>query len=158
MKEVGQATDFHKYIQASVANVIFSIVCGKRHDYDDEHFQQLLTDTDENAKHFLKISVLLGTFPFLRYLPGDPLRLKPMRAIRDRWIEYYRKMYEEHVESLDETDPKDFFDVFILEMSKGDNPYFTVDQLSAVARFIWSRCRNDGHNYPLGYTLSFEIR
>ena len=154
-KEVGQATDFHKYIQASVANVIFSIVCGKRHDYDDEHFQQLLTDTDENAKHFLKISVLLGSFPFLRYLPGDPLRLKPMRAIRDRWIEYYRKMYEEHVESLDETDPKDFFDMFILEMSKGDNPYFTF---SSRSRNIWSRCRNDGHNYPLGYSLSFGIR
>ena len=136
-KKDGQATDFRKYIYASVANVIFSIVCGKRHDYDDEQFQQLLTDTEETIKHFLKISVLLGSFPFLRYLPGDPLRLKPMRANRDRWAEYYRNLYEEHVKNLDENDPKDFFDMFILEMSKKDNPYFTVDQLSGVARDLF---------------------
>ena len=136
-KENGQATDFRKYIHASAANVIFSIVCGKRHDYDDEQFQQLLTDTEETAKQFLKISFLLGRFPFLRYLPGDPLRLKLMRSTRDRWTEYYRKLYVEHVENLDENDPKDFFDMFILEMSKGDNPYFTFDQLSSVARDLF---------------------
>ena len=53
-KENGQATDFRKYIHASVANVIFSIVCGKRHDYDDEQFQQLLTDTEVTANQFSK--------------------------------------------------------------------------------------------------------
>ena len=138
LKKVGgHPTDFHKYIHASVANVIFSIVCGKRHDYDDEQFQQLLIDTEENLNHFLKISVFLSRFPFLRYLPGDPLRLKLMRTNRDRWTEYYRKLYEEHVKNLDENDPKDFFDMFILEMSKGENPYFTVDQLSAVARDLF---------------------
>ena len=36
MEQDGRPFDFRKYIHAIVANVIFSIVCGKRHEYDDE--------------------------------------------------------------------------------------------------------------------------
>ena len=135
-KQDGQPTDFRKYIHASVANVIFSIVCGKRHDYDDEHFQQFLTDTEIAANQLLKVSVLFSCAPFLKYIPGDPLCMKLMSDNHIKWMDYYRNMYEEHVRNCDENDPKDFFDIFIQEMSKGD-PEFTVDQLSMIARDIF---------------------
>ena len=136
-EESGKPIDFRKYINASVANVIFSIVCGKRHDYDDEHFQQLLIDTEVAANQLLKVSVLLSCAPFLKHLPGDPLCMKLMKRNHDKWTDYYRSMYEEHVKNFDETDPKDFFDMFILEMSKGDDSDFTVEQLSIIARDLF---------------------
>lgn len=130
----GRPTDIRKYIHASVANVIFSILCGKRYDYDDEQFQQLLHENEIAANQVFKVSVLLSCAPLLKYVPGDPLCLKLMQDNHLKWMEYYRDIYEEHVRDLDEMDPKDFFDLFILEMSKGGNPEFTIDQLLMIAR------------------------
>ena len=53
-------------------------------------------------------------------------------------MEYYRNMYEEHVKTFDENNPKDFIDMFILEMFKGDNPEFTMEHLSMIARDVFS--------------------
>ena len=117
--EGGRAIDFRKYINASVANVIFSIICGKRHDFDDKQFQKRLHETEIAANQVLKVSVLFSCAPFLKYVPGDPFCMKLMRNNHIEWMEYYRNMHEEHVRNLDEKDPKDFFDMFILEMSKG---------------------------------------
>ena len=136
-KEDERPVDFRKYIHASVANVVFSIVCGKRHDYDDKQFQQLLNDSEIAANQVLKVSVLLSCAPFLEYVPGDPMCMKLMRNNHIIWMEYFRNMYEEHARKLDENNPNDFFDMFILEMSKGDNPDYTVDQLSMIARDLF---------------------
>ena len=46
-------------------------------------------------------------------------------------------MYEEHARKLNANDPNDFFDMFILKMSKEDNPDYTVDQLSMIARDLF---------------------
>ena len=132
--EGGGSIDFRKYLQASVANVTFSIVCGKRHSYDDEKFQQLLHETEIVVNQTLKVSVMLSCAPFLKYVPGDPLCMKLMRDIHNKHTEHYRNMYEEHVQNLDENNPKDFFDKFILEMLSGNNPEFDVGQLSMTAR------------------------
>ena len=125
----GRPIDVQKYIHTSVANVVISIVCGKRYDYDDELFQQLVLDSEIAANHVLKVSVLLKCAPFLKYLPGDPFCMELMGKNLNKWMEYYRNMYEEHVKKLDENDPKDFFDMF-----KGNNPDFTVHQLMTIAK------------------------
>ena len=134
----GRPTDLRKYIHASVANVTFSIVCGKRHDYDDEEFQQLVREAEIFSKEFLKVSVMLSCAPFLKYVPGDPLCMKLMRDIHTKHMKYYRNIYEEHNRVLDENDPKDFFDMYILEMIHGNNPEFTVEQLSMIARDLFT--------------------
>ena len=131
--EVGRPT-FMNYINASVANVVFSIVCGKAHDYDDKQFQHILHDIEIDASQALKQRILLSSFPFLKYIPGDPLNMKQIHQRHLTRMEYFRNMYDEHVRNLDEKDPKDFFDVFILEMFNGDHPDFTVEQLSTIAR------------------------
>ena len=64
--ECSRPTDFRERIHVSVANVILSIVCGKRHDYGNEQFQQLLQETDIFVNHVLKVSIMLSCAPFLR--------------------------------------------------------------------------------------------
>ena len=95
--EGGRPTDFRNYIHASVANVIFAIICGKRHEYDDVQFQQLLHDTEIIAYHVLKVSILLSCAPFLKYVPGDLFCMKLMKNNHVKWMEYFKNMYEEHV-------------------------------------------------------------
>ena len=53
----GRPINFQKYIHTSVANVVTSIVCGKRYDFNDEQFQQLLRDTEIAANNVLKVSL-----------------------------------------------------------------------------------------------------
>ena len=138
MEQDGRPFDFGKYIHASVANVIYSIVCGKRHEYDDEQLQKLLLDLEIMITQGQKVRVLLSCAPFLEYVPGDPLGMNMLRNIMKDWKEYSRNIHEEHARKLDENKPKDFFDMYILEMSKGDNPEFTVDQLCTIARDLFA--------------------
>ena len=134
----GQPCDFRKYIHASTANVVFSIVCGRRYDYDDETFQKLLRDIEIAASQGLKAKILLSCFPFLKYVPGDLSYLKLMKENHILRMDFYRNLYEEHAKYFDKNDPKDFIDMYIMEMAKGDNPEFTVDQLSMIARDIFA--------------------
>ena len=133
----GRPTDIKKYIHACVANVISSIVCGQRHGFDDIQFQQHINDFETITKHVLKVSVWLSIAPFLKYVPGDPLCMNVMKSDHLKRMAYYRDIYEEHVRNLDDKNPKDFFDMFIIEMSKENDPNFTVDQLSMIARDLF---------------------
>ena len=136
--EGGRPTDFSKCIHAGIANVTFSIVCGKRHDYFDEQFQQFLHEIEISVSQFFKASVKLAFAPFLKYVPGDPLSLKLVEDIHTKHMDYYKSMYEEHVKNINENNPKDFYDMYILEMSIGNNPEFTVGQLSMITRDLFN--------------------
>ena len=133
----GWPTDIKNYIHACVANVVSSIVCGQRHGFDDIQFQQHINDFETVAKHVFKVSIWLSIAPFLKYVPGDPLCMNVLKNDHLKRMAYYRDIYEEHVRNLDDKKPKDFFDMFILEMSKGNNPNFTVDQLFMIARDLF---------------------
>ena len=136
-KEDGRPTDIKKYIHACIANVVSSIVCGKTYEFNDEQFQQHISDFETVAKYVFKVSFWLSCAPFLKYVPGDPLNMNLMKSDHLKRMAYYRNIYEEHVRNLDKTNPHDFFDLFILEMSKGDNAYFTINQLSMIARDLF---------------------
>ena len=72
----GQPFDMKETIHASMANIIFSLVCGRRHDYKDPVFQKILKSMDHNLTIFLQLSMLNTCFPFLKYLPFDPFNMK----------------------------------------------------------------------------------
>lgn len=133
----GRPIDIRKTIHASVANVVFSIVSGKRHDYGHKGFQKLLKDSELAANQILKVSMLLRCAPFLKHVPGDLLNIKLLTNNLKDWTSYFRKMYMEHLETIEENCPRDFFDIFIMEMSKENNPDFTFEQLSATARDLF---------------------
>ena len=84
-----------------------------------------------------KVSVLLSFAPFLKYVPTDPLNMNLMKNNQLKWMKYFKKMYEEHLANLHGNDANDFFDAYILEMSKGDNPDFSVYQLSMIAKDLF---------------------
>ena len=75
-KRKGAPTDIHDLMNASVSNIICSIVFGKRFQYDDKAF--LKAASNINALLATGSVALLWDYiniPFLKYLPGDPVRV-----------------------------------------------------------------------------------
>ena len=134
LKELnGQPFDIKDFINGAVANIIFAIVCGKRHDYDDPVFKRLLYNADIGGKLIMKVSVLLNCLPFLKYLPGDPLSMNTLKINHTYYVNYISNRYEEH-RRMDNT--KEFHDLmgaFICEIKKneesGTPTDFTFEQL-----------------------------
>lgn len=133
----GEPFDFKESIQTSVANVVFAMVCGKRHDYNDERFRRFLHVSDVASQKLLEDSVIVSCVPFMRYVPGDPLQVNKITNFLDEWDQFITKMYEEHKNTHDPNSPRDLIDFYITEILKNQSPKetsdFTLNQLIAVA-------------------------
>ena len=140
-----QGTDFdiREYIHASVANIVFAIVGSKRYEHDDGVFQSLLADAELAAKKALEASVLLNCAPFLQFIPGDPFKLSVLKTTRVKWNTMFSQIITEHKKTIDKNNPRDFIDVFIIEMLRQNNvdteheSDFSVEQLVEIMRDLF---------------------
>ncbi|RUS69025.1 hypothetical protein EGW08_023213, partial [Elysia chlorotica] len=66
----GEPRDVSLLTKTAVANVICSIIVGRRFEYDDAYFVTFIQKLDE-LFHLSESSSLFTVFPWLRYLPGD---------------------------------------------------------------------------------------
>uniref|UniRef100_A0A8C3VV24 Cytochrome P450 family 2 subfamily B member 6 n=1 Tax=Catagonus wagneri TaxID=51154 RepID=A0A8C3VV24_9CETA len=116
-KSQGAPQDPTEYFQSITANIICSIVFGKRFDYRDPKFLRLL---DLLFQSFLHTSSFAGQLfelysSFLQYFPGPHKQiyrnLQEVNAFIGRSV-------AEHRETLDPSDPRDFIDTFLLCMEK----------------------------------------
>ena len=73
-KHKGAPRDIQHLMNATVSNIICSIVFGKRFEYDDKEFLKAVSN---NNAVVATGSVARAGYrvPFLRYLPGDPLQV-----------------------------------------------------------------------------------
>ena len=65
-EEQGRPFDIAHLTTSCVANVIMSMLFGRRFDHSDPAYQQLISDFSEGTADF---SVVLQIFPTLRFLP-----------------------------------------------------------------------------------------
>ena len=137
----GKPFDMKEVIVASIANIVFAIVSGKRYEYDDEFYQHFLHVAEMAAQKVLKISVLLSCAPILQHIPGDPLQMKVLKKELDNWDASITKQYEEHKATHDANNPRDYIDLFITEMVKseslGNQNDFSLEQMLTVTRDLF---------------------
>ncbi|KAB0382936.1 hypothetical protein FD755_004853 [Muntiacus reevesi] len=116
-KSQGALQDPVFYFHSITANIICSIVFGKRFDYKDPEFRRLL---DLIFQTFLLVSSLFSQlfeiYPsFLRYFPGSHRQIyKNLQEINV----FIGRSVEEHRETLDPNAPRDFIDCYLLRMEK----------------------------------------
>nr|P00182.2 RecName: Full=Cytochrome P450 2C3; AltName: Full=CYPIIC3; AltName: Full=Cytochrome P450 PBc3; AltName: Full=Cytochrome P450 form 3B [Oryctolagus cuniculus] len=134
-------------------NVICSVIFQNRFDYDDEKFKTLIKYFHENFE-------LLGTpwiqlyniFPILHYLPGSHRQL--FKNI-DGQIKFILEKVQEHQESLDSNNPRDFVDHFLIKMEKEKHKKqseFTMDNLITTIWDVFSAGTDTTSN-----TLKFAL-
>lgn len=132
----GEPYDIASLTQVSVANVVFAIICGKRHEYDDPVFQAVLKNGDEIARRLMKLTVVINCFPFLKYLPGDPLFLKSTAKKSAFYKKFIDNLYCEHMNNFDSENLRDLMDAYLREIKETENlkekSDFTFEQLDKV--------------------------
>uniref|UniRef100_A0A8C9FXD6 Uncharacterized protein n=1 Tax=Pavo cristatus TaxID=9049 RepID=A0A8C9FXD6_PAVCR len=125
-------------MNSAVANVIVSILLGKRFDYEDPTFKRLLSLLNENIKLFGSPSVsvihtLYNMFPILGFfLKATKSFLQNLKEVND----FIKATFTKHLKVLDRNDQRSFIDAF-LENGKA-NTFFDDVNLTEVVRSLFT--------------------
>ncbi|XP_044126067.1 cytochrome P450 2J6-like [Bufo gargarizans] len=108
--------DPHYVLENAASNIICSIVFGRRYEYDDLTFQNILNLLRENTKMATQLwAQLYNAFGFIRHLPLPHQKiLRNVKTI----FEYLRKDLEEHKRTRVPEQPRDYIDCYLDEMDK----------------------------------------
>lgn len=128
----GQPFDPQFKVTNAVSNIICSLVFGNRFEYSDSKFQYLLHLVSNNVRLAGGLAAqMVNIFPFLRHFPG------PHQKILENACEIFKFIDEatqEHRQTLDAENPRDYIDAYLLEMDKqNSNPdsTFSPENLQA---------------------------
>ncbi|KAF3831618.1 hypothetical protein GH733_000430 [Mirounga leonina] len=133
----GKPFEVKTVMNASVANVIVSVLLGKRFDDQDTQFLRLLTLIGENVKLVGGPRIaLFNMFPVLGFL------LKSHKTVlrnRDELFAFIRMTFLDHQHKFDKNDPRSFIDAFLVrqqEEKDTSTAYFSDENLVALVSYL----------------------
>ncbi|KAM9329525.1 cytochrome P450 2U1 [Gastrophryne carolinensis] len=104
-------------INNAVSNVICSISFGKRFDYEDKEFKTMLRFMSRGLEISLNSeAILTNVCSWLYYLPFGPF--KELRDIVIDVTAFLKRIIEEHRVTLDPENPRDFIDMYLIQINK----------------------------------------
>merc|ERR1712227_363832 len=122
-----------KNLNCAALNIIWNLVAGQRFLYNDQKMKERVKVVGEFmglAKDVL--GKPFGFIPFLRFFP--PYRKKFIRlseAFRE-FHQYIHEAIKEHRETIDEDNPRDLIDMFLIESQNDTSGIFTEKQLISI--------------------------
>ncbi|KAL8173120.1 UNVERIFIED_CONTAM: hypothetical protein K2H54_040292 [Gekko kuhli] len=122
-------------LNAAVANIIVSVLLGKRYEYEDPTFISLLNLFNENARLFGSPSIVLyNMFPALGFLSGGR---RVVLKHKDELYAFIEATFIEHLKELDANDQRSFIDAFLIQQREEknrnqSNGFFHNENLKAV--------------------------
>uniref|UniRef100_A0A8C3PH05 Cytochrome P450 n=1 Tax=Calidris pygmaea TaxID=425635 RepID=A0A8C3PH05_9CHAR len=135
----GKPLEITLMMNAAVANIIVSILLGKRYDYEDPTFKKLLTLVHENIRLFGSPSLsIYNMFPVLGFLLKDHKTFKQNVKEINAFI---KVTFIEHLKVLDRNDQRSFIDTFLVRQQEENgkaNGYFHNENLTAVVRSLFA--------------------
>ncbi|XP_027399673.1 cytochrome P450 2U1 isoform X2 [Bos indicus] len=119
-------------VNNAVSNIICSLCFGRRFDYTNSEFKQMLNFMSRALEVCLNTQLLLVNIcSWLYYLPFGPF--KELRQIEKDLTLFLKKIIKDHRESLDVENPQDFIDMYLLhveeEKKNNSNSGFDEDYL-----------------------------
>ncbi|CAH2324592.1 cytochrome P450 2J6-like [Pelobates cultripes] len=115
-KHMDTPLDPHFAIDNAVSNNICSIVFGRRYDYDDSTFRDVLDLVHENMTMATSIwAQLYNAFGFIHYLPLPHQKI--FRNV-DTVFGFLGNVLEEHRKSRQPGEPRDYIDCYLEELDK----------------------------------------
>ncbi|KAL8173135.1 UNVERIFIED_CONTAM: hypothetical protein K2H54_040530 [Gekko kuhli] len=127
-------------INAAVANIIVSILLGKRYEYEDPTYIRLLNLFSEMSQLLETPSVALyNMFPALGFLSGGR---KIIIKHRDELYAFIEATFLEHLKELDVNDQRSFIDAFLIQQQEEKNKnqsngFFHNENLKAVVENLF---------------------
>jgi hypothetical protein len=123
----GAPFNMHGLLNVCISNIMCSINFGQRYDHNDKNFRSLLDQMNQTVSNgnLLFVATVL---PFVKYIPGDPCRIKTTLSNVKCLEDHLQQIIKEHQETYDENNPRDFVDVYLKKMnSERGNPNTTFD-------------------------------
>ncbi|XP_044080245.1 cytochrome P450 2U1 isoform X2 [Neovison vison] len=119
-------------VNNAVSNIICSLCFGRRFDYTNSEFKEMLNLMSRALEVCLNTQLLLVNIcSWLYYLPFGPF--KELRQIEKAISTFLKKIIKDHRESLDVENPQDFIDMYLLhveeERKNNSNSSFNEDYL-----------------------------
>ncbi|OXB74099.1 UNVERIFIED_CONTAM: hypothetical protein H355_015230 [Colinus virginianus] len=135
----GKPLEMSQMLNAAIANIIVSILFGKRFDYDDPTFKRLMSLMNENMRLFGSPSVsLYNLFPILGcFLKDSKSFLQNVKEIHD----FVKVTFSKYLKVLDRNDQRSFIDAFLVRQQeeKGNpNTFFDDENLIVVVRNLFA--------------------
>ncbi|NXD80165.1 CP2K6 protein, partial [Halcyon senegalensis] len=135
----GKPLEMTMMMNAAVANVIVSILLGKRYDYEDPTFKRLLSLVNENVRIFGSPSIsMYNMFPVLWFLLKDyKIFMQNVKEVSD----FIKVTFIEHLKDLDRNDQRSFIDSFLVRQQEENgkaNGYFHNENLTEVVRNLFA--------------------
>ncbi|XP_060086973.1 cytochrome P450 2K6-like [Heteronotia binoei] len=128
-------------MNSATANIIVTILLGKRYEYEDPTFMRLLNLYDENARLLGSPSVMLyNIFPVLGFLSGAR---KAIRKNRDEFFAFIQTTFIEHLKELDVNDQRNLIDTFLIQQQEEKNKnqsyqFFHNENLKLLAENLFA--------------------
>ncbi|CAG5115333.1 unnamed protein product [Candidula unifasciata] len=114
----GKSTDIGVFTNISTSNVICSILLGRRFDYDDKTFQDLIHKMTQLISEQETVSII-NFMPWLKIFPGDIFKAKTLRISNMAIIGMLSKVLDEKKRTVGEsTDVYNLIDAYIVERNK----------------------------------------
>ncbi|NXW65845.1 CP2K6 protein, partial [Eurystomus gularis] len=134
----GKPFEMTLLMNAATANVIVSILLGKRYDYEDPTFKRLVSLVNKNVRLFGSPSVLIyNTFPVLGFLLKDhKIFIQNVKEINA----FIKTTFIKHLQVLDRNDQRSFIDTFLVRQQEENgkaNGYFHNENLTEVVRNLF---------------------
>jgi len=116
------------YLNA-ISNNICALVFGQRYEYTDAEFQKVLDVLDYLSQH-AGAEMPENFLPFLTYIPGFPSKIRQLVANNLVMRDFILKKLEEHRQTFDPQDMRDFMDLYIdIEVNGSTNDVLTEENM-----------------------------
>ncbi|KAK9411051.1 cytochrome P450 2K1-like [Crotalus adamanteus] len=131
----GKPFDVTTILTAAVSNIIISILLGKRYEYEDAKFLQLLKANSENFQLSGSPAILLyNLFPMLGFLFATP---KSMIKNQSKIHDFVQTILKQYLQDLDENDQSNLIESFLVQqreenMKMKNDGYFRNENLMGL--------------------------
>ncbi|XP_062602461.1 cytochrome P450 2B9-like [Saccostrea cucullata] len=116
-KMKGTPSDVDRLIKTSHYNIISSFRFGKRFAHEDGILTRLVDLLDEAMK-IVNEQLALNFMEWLKYVPGDPFKVRRRRFLVNEIFKIVQKSIDEHKETLENPKTSDFIYSFLKEQGK----------------------------------------
>lgn len=128
-KTGGEQTCFDDTFTVVFANIISSIMFGARYEYHDNEFKTFL---DQLTTAFVNLSYFMpeNYLPMLVHFPGS--KLKSILKTVDRLKQFIHGHIQDHKQSFDPNNIRDFVDMFLQSEASNDEQKVTEDDVFSI--------------------------
>ncbi|XP_072040946.1 cytochrome P450 2J4-like [Amphiura filiformis] len=131
---IGESFDPRKLLSNAVSNIICAVVFGKRFEYSDTKFHELLHLLDKTVED-AGAGIAEIVIPIVRYLnirsTPDSERYERSQRLKN----FYSTIFDDHRKHFDRTDLKDYIDVYLeeIEQVEGSERAFNINEHNMIA-------------------------